>query len=168
MVHPYFSGAGNYRRLSEHCKRDSQDKELRVNRYSTNRESILEIQQRIIQFVTRANWILCGLASIVGFILLPLDVACGILFGGLLVTINFHLLAKTLKKALTPPHLTSHNMILAKYYLRFLVSGFIIFVLIAGHIVHPVGLVIGLSLVVFSIILATICEVKKLIFKEAV
>jgi ABC-type xylose transport system permease subunit len=99
---------------------------------------------------------------------LPLDVAYGILFGGLLVTINFHLLAKTLKNALTPPHLASHNLILAKYYLRFLANGFIIFVLIAGHIVHPVGLVIGLSLVVFSIILATICEVKKLIFKEAV
>ena len=128
----------------------------------------METQQRIIQFVTRANWILCGLVSIAGFILLPLDVACGILSGGLLVTINFHLLAKTLKKALTPPHLASHNMILAKYYLRFLISGFIIFVLIAGHIVHPVGLVIGLSLVVFSIILATLYEVKKLIFKEAV
>jgi len=128
----------------------------------------LEIQQRIIHFVTRANWILCGVVSILGFILWPLDVAYGILFGGLLVTINFHLLAKTLKNALTPPHLASHNLILAKYYLRFLASGFIIFVLIAGHIVHPVGLVIGLSLVVFSIILATICEVKKLIFKEAV
>ena len=128
----------------------------------------MEIQQRIIQFVTRANWVLCGLASIVGFILVPLDVAFGILFGGLLVTINFHLLAKTLKKALTPPHVASHNVILAKYYLRFLASGFIIFVLIAGRIVHPVGLVIGLSLVVFSIILATLCEVKKLIFKEAV
>ena len=128
----------------------------------------MEIQQRIIQFVTRANWILSGIASILGFVFLKSDVALGILFGGLLVTINFHLLAKTLKKALTPPHLASHNMILAKYYLRFLVSGFIIFVLIAGHIVHPVGLVIGLSLVVFSIVLATLCEVKKLIFKEAV
>ena len=128
----------------------------------------MEIQQRIIQFVTRANWILCGVVSILGFMLLPLDVAGGILFGGLLVTINFHMLAKTLKKALKPPHLASHNMILAKYYLRFLASGFIIFVLIAGHIVHPVGLVVGLSLVVFSIIIATLCEVKKLIFKEAV
>jgi ABC-type xylose transport system permease subunit len=128
----------------------------------------LEIQQRIIKFVTCTNWILSGVISSLGFALFPLDFACGIFFGGLLVTINFHLLAKTLKKALTPPHLASHNLVLAKYYLRFLASGFIIFVLIAGHIVHPVGLVIGLSIVVFSIILATIYEVKKLIFKEAV
>ncbi|MGD9079162.1 MAG: ATP synthase subunit I [Desulfobacterales bacterium] len=128
----------------------------------------MDIQQRIINFVTRSNWILFGTASILGFAIFSKNVALGILFGGLLVTINFHLLAKTLKKALTPPHLASHNLVLAKYYLRFLVSGFIIFVLIAGRIVHPVGLVIGLSIVVFSIILATLCEVKKLIFKEAV
>jgi hypothetical protein len=128
----------------------------------------LDIQQRIIKFVTRSNWILFGAATIAGFVIFSRSVALGILFGGLLVTINFHLLAKTLKKALTPPHLASHNLVLAKYYLRFLVSGFIIFLLIAGHIVHPVGLVIGLSIVVFSIILATLCEVKKLIFKEAV
>ena len=128
----------------------------------------MDIQQRIIKFVTRSNWILFGAASILGFVLLSTPVALGIFFGGLLVTVNFHLLAKTLKKALTPPHLASHNVVLAKYYLRFLVSGFIIFLLIAGRIVHPVGLVIGLSIVVFSIILATLCEVKKLILKEAV
>jgi hypothetical protein len=34
--------------------------------------------------------------------------------------------------------------------------------------VHPIGLVLGLSIVVASIMLATLCEVSKLIFKEAV
>ena len=128
----------------------------------------MDIQRRIINFVTRANWILFGAASLAGFAIFARDVALGIVFGGLLVTINFHLLARTLKKALTPPHLASHNVVLAKYYLRFLITGFIIFLLIASHLVHPVGLVIGLSIVVFSIILATICEVKKLLLKEAV
>ena len=128
----------------------------------------MEIQLRIIKFVTRSNWVLFGVTSILGFSLLSSQAGLGIFFGGMLVTINFHLLAKTLKKALTPPHLASHNLVLAKYYLRFLISGFIIFLLIAGHIVHPIGLVIGLSIVVFSIILATACEVKKLFFKEAV
>ena len=128
----------------------------------------MEIQQRILTFVTRANWILFAVASIMGFILMPTDFAGGILCGGLLVTANFHLLARTLKSALTPPHLSSHNVVIAKYFLRFIVSGFIIFVLIAGHFVHPVGLIIGLSVVVFSIILATLREFTKLIFKEAV
>jgi hypothetical protein len=128
----------------------------------------MDIQKRILKFVTRSNWILFLAASILGFILLPVDFAKGVLFGGLLVTVNFHLLAGTLRKALTPPHLSSHNLVIAKYFLRFIVSGFIIFVLIAGKFVNPVGLVIGLSVVVFSIMLATLCEITKLIFKEAV
>jgi hypothetical protein len=128
----------------------------------------VEIQQRILIFVTRTNWILFAAASIIGFLLFPANYARGLFFGGLLVTVNFHLLARTLRTALTPPHLSSHNVVIAKYFLRFIVSGFIIFVLIAGHFVHPVGLIIGLSVVVFSIILATLREFTKLIFKEAV
>ena len=128
----------------------------------------MEIQQRILIFVTRTNWILFAAASIIGFILFPANYARGLFFGGLLVTVNFHLLARTLRTDLTPPHLSSHNVVIAKYFLRFIVSGFIIFVLIAGHFVHPVGLIIGLSVVVFSIILATLREFTKLIFKEAV
>jgi len=128
----------------------------------------MDIQKRILTFVTRSNWILFLAASCLGFMLLPADFAKGVLFGGLLVTVNFHLLAGTLRKALTPPHLSSHNLVIAKYFLRFLGSGFIIFVLIAGNYVNPVGLVIGLSVVVISIMLATLCEITKLIFKEAV
>lgn len=128
----------------------------------------MNIQRRILNFVTRANWVLCGLATLLGFILAPPAFALGVFFGGLLVTVNFHLLARTLKGALVPPYLASHNVVLAKYYLRFMASGFIIIILIATHVVHPVGLVIGLSIVVASIILATACEIKHLIFKEAV
>jgi hypothetical protein len=128
----------------------------------------VEIQKRILTFVTRSNWILFLMISILGFLLLPADFARGMLFGGLLVTLNFHLLAKTLKSALTPPHLSSHNVVIAKYFLRFLGSGFIIFILIAGNFVHPLGLIIGLSVVVLSILLATMREIAKLIFKEAV
>ncbi len=126
----------------------------------------MEIQERILRFVTRSNWILFALSGILGFCLSPPGFARGIVFGGLLVTVNFHLLARTLKKALSPPYLASHNLVLAKYYLRFFISGCIIILLIISQLVNPIGLVIGLSIVVLSIILATIREVTKLIFKE--
>ena len=128
----------------------------------------METQQRILYFITRANWVLFLGASIVGLLTAAPDFARGIFLGGLLVTVNFHLLYRTLKKALTPPHLASHHVILVKYYIRFIASGLIIFVLIAGHFVHPLGLVIGLSVVVTSIILSALRELKKLIFKEAI
>jgi len=127
----------------------------------------LEIQQRILKFVTRTNWILFFLTSILGFIISSTDFALGVVFGGLLVTINFHLLYRTLKKSLQPPHLSSVGSILAKYYIRFVVSGMVIFFLISRHIVNPFGLFVGLSVVVASIMLASMCEFSKLIFKEA-
>jgi len=137
-----------------------------ANRF--NGADAVQIQQRILQFITRANWIILAGATIAGIAVAPPDFPLGILSGGLIVTVNFYLLARTLRRALTPPHLASHNAVIAKYYLRFLASAFVIFLLIAGGVVNPLGLVIGLSVVVISIILATIREVKKIIFKEAV
>ncbi len=128
----------------------------------------MNIQERLLKFVTLCNWILLCITGIGGFILYSPPFARGILFGGLIVTVNFHLLHRTLKKALTPPHLSSHNVVVAKYYLRFAVSGFIIFILIAKHYVNPMGLFIGLSVVVVSIMLATLLEIKKLFLKEVV
>jgi len=129
---------------------------------------VVQVQERILKFVTRANWVLFAGSTVAGVAFTATDFALGIFFGALLVTVNFHLLARTLHRALMPPRPASHNLVLAKYYLRFLVSGFVIFLLIAGRVVHPVGLVIGLSVVVMSILLATMRELKKLIFKEAV
>jgi hypothetical protein len=124
----------------------------------------VEIQRRIVAFVTRANWTILAAATLGALFFTPLRTALGVFSGGVLVTVNFHLLARTLRGALTPPHLASHHTVLAKYYVRFLISGFIIFVLIAGGVVDPLGLVAGLSVVVASIILATMREVTKLIF----
>ena len=128
----------------------------------------MKIQERILKFVTRTNWVLLVVASALGLAFLPMAFAKGILFGGLIVTVNFHLLSRTLKKALTPPHLSSHNVVLAKYYFRFFVSGVILLVLIQGQYVAPLGLFVGLSVVVASIFMATILEVSKLLMKEAV
>jgi hypothetical protein len=129
----------------------------------------LEIQQRVLNFVTRTNWLLFAAVSVGGLLLTTSEMFLGIISGGLIVTVNFHLLSRTLKKSLTPPFIQSHNVILAKYYLRFIVSGVIIFILIAGHFVHPLGLFIGLSVVVASIMTATVREITKLLFcKEAI
>ena len=127
----------------------------------------MDIQKRILRFITYANWIFFAAAFLVGLLVFQRDFALGVLAGGLIVTINFHLLARTLKKSLTPQHLVSHNVIIAKYYVRFIASGVIIFFLISGHYVDPRGLFVGLSVVVASIVVATVRELKNLIFKEA-
>ena len=128
----------------------------------------MNIQQRLLTFVTRSNWVLLVSISLLGLLATSADFARGLIFGGLIVTVNFHLLARTLKKALHPRRLASPNVVLVKYYMRFIISGVIIFFLIRQQVVNPIGLFIGLSVVVVSITLATMVELKKLIFKEAV
>ena len=125
------------------------------------------IQQRVLNCVTRTNWILFFLLTACGFLFFRKAFALGIFFGGLIVTVNFHLLAGTLKKVMTPQALNPQRAAMIKYYIRFIVSGLIIFVLISKHIVEPLGLFIGLSLVVGSILIATMCELKTYISKEA-
>ena len=130
------------------------------------------IHQRMIKFVTAANWFLFVVGSLLGFINTPVKFAMGILTGSLLVTLNFHLLRHTLYKALDATSGKSSRSILGvvliKYYIRFAISGIAIFALIKGNIVDPLGLILGLSVVVVSIMAATTLELTRLIFKEAV
>ncbi len=128
----------------------------------------MSMQDRIFNFVTKANWILLLGSSLLSLALLPFNFTFGIITGGLLVTINFHLLSNTLKKALSPKRLSSTKVVLIKYYIRFLVSGIIIFFLLKGQFVSPVGLILGLSVVVVSIMIATMLELTKYFLKEAV
>lgn len=129
---------------------------------------MMNIEQRIVDFVTKSNWFIFVAGTVLALINLPMDFALGILTGGLIVTLNFHLLARTLKRSLAPGHLTSRNVILTKYYIRFAISGFLIFILISRHVVDPLGLLLGLSVVVVSITLATMCELTKHLLREAV
>ena len=46
----------------------------------------MNIQLRILQFIIRSNWVLLFLAATVGGVIAPLDVALGIVAGGLIVT----------------------------------------------------------------------------------
>jgi hypothetical protein len=124
----------------------------------------VQIERRLLQFITRSNWILLSIVTVAGFIYQPGRFAGGVLAGGLIVTINFHLLYRSLKSSLTPPHVASVRVVLGKYYIRFLLSAVIIYVLIAEHMVDPLGLIIGLSVVVTSIIIATFNEIRKIIF----
>ena len=126
------------------------------------------IEQRLLTFINRSNWFLLTGLTVCGVMLTEVPVALGLICGGLIATVNFHLLHRTLKKAFSASYLPSRGLVMAKYYFRFAVSGLILFILISRHLVDPLALFAGLSVVVASIFLATLSELKKLIFKEAV
>ncbi len=129
--------------------------------------------QKIVDFITTSNWLILFFAGLIGVMATPTEFALGIVLGGLIAVINFHLLKKTLKTAFSTQSVSENGRsvvggTLIKYYIRFGISGLIIYLLISKHIVHPLGLLAGLSVVVASMFLATVLELTRLFFKEAV
>jgi hypothetical protein len=127
----------------------------------------------IVDFITISNWVILLCSGTVGMMMTQTQVACGIIFGGLIAAVNFHLLKKAIKNAFNPKAVSQGKksllgLSLFKYYIRFAISGVLIYLLISRHIVNPLALLAGLSVVVVSMFLATARELTKLFFKEAV
>lgn len=128
--------------------------------------------QKRIDFITRANWLILLISGFTGWVVAPVKIALGITLGGLIVAVNFHLLSRTLKNMFRPEVVLESGRsvvgnVLVKYYIRFAISALIIFLLISKQVVHPLGLLAGLSVVVASIFTIVAIEISKL-FKEAV
>ncbi len=128
---------------------------------------------KVVDFVTITNWLLLLSGGIIGMMMASEKFTLGIILGGLIVAINFHLLKSTLKQMFDPELVLSRGRslvfnIIVKYYIRFAVSAIIIYLLLSKQIVHPLGLVTGLSVVVASIFIAAAFELTRSFFKEAV
>jgi len=75
---------------------------------------------------------------------------------------------RSLQKAFNRERLPSLKSIIARHYFRFMLSAILIFVLISKNMVDPGGLLIGLSVVVVSIKIAALYELKNIFLKEAI
>ena len=121
-----------------------------------------------------ANWLVLGGLVVAGFIWRGREFALGILVGGLVAVINFHLLHQALKgmleQAAGSPEETrgqAKAFFAARQLLRFFALLFVIYLLVGQGWVDIIGLVVGLSTVVLTLILAAVIEVIKLKNKEA-
>ena len=128
--------------------------------------------EKIVNFVTKTNWVLFLGTSLIA-LAMPQKVYLGVFIGGLIVAVNFHLLKQTVVRNICEERVMEKGSslvgnLLVKYYIRFAISGAIIFLLISNHIVHPLGLLAGLSVVVASMFIATVIELTRILFKEAV
>ncbi len=99
--------------------------------------------------------------------------AAGVAIGGVLILLNFKILERIIFKAFSSiDHVHKQKkLILIKYYLRLFGMGIILFILIFWDIVHPLGLVIGLSTVVLSLFIKALKEIYRIILlksKEAI
>ncbi len=121
-----------------------------------------------------ANWVVLSVLVLAGFIWRGQEFALGILVGGLLVVVNFHLLHQALRGMLEPlasnPQEGSSRAkawFAGRQLLRFFALLVIIFLLVSHGWVNIFGLLVGLSTVVLTLMLAALNETIKLKNKEA-
>lgn len=109
------------------------------------------------------NWIILLVLSSVSYFLMENAFTAGIILGGFLIIANFTLLQRTITKAFRPDGVFGANKgaVIGKYYLRLAALGVLIYLLIRQRWVNPVGLAVGLSVVVASIVTLGILRVFK-------
>jgi nitrate reductase NapE component len=122
-----------------------------------------------------ANWLVLAGLAVAGLIWRGQEFALGILVGGLVVVVNFHLLHQALKGMLERAREGSPEesrgrakaFFAARQLLRFFALLVVIFLLVSRGWVDVFGFLVGLSTVVVTLTLAAIYEVIKLKNKEA-
>lgn len=113
--------------------------------------------------IEMGNWIILGISLLLSALFLPYRFATGILAGGIISIANFYWLAKDLKKLFRQfsegvTTKRAKHYILMKFYLRFIVTGVVLYFVITRMPVSVIGLVVGLSIVVISIVLTIVIE----------
>lgn len=92
----------------------------------------------------------------------------GIVIGGLIALASFHMLQRTIRKGFAPERAlkTKKASIIARLFLRLGVMGTLIYIVLSRQWVQPVGLTIGLSIVVISIVILGLVSVRKMFSEE--
>jgi hypothetical protein len=120
-----------------------------------------------------ANWSVLAVLILAGYVWFGREFALGVLVGGLVVVINFHLLHQALRGTLgqlanrPQEGPRAKAWFAARQLLRFFVLLAIIFLLVGQGWVNIFGLLVGLSTVVLTLMLAALYETIKLKNKEA-
>ena len=109
------------------------------------------------------NWVVLLVLASISFFFMSNAFTAGIIVGGLLVITNFHVFQHTIRQGLLSDGQgkAKKGPVIAKYYLRLLAMGLLIYFLLTQKWVHPVGFAIGLSIVVISIAALGIHMIRK-------
>ncbi|MDI6791044.1 MAG: ATP synthase subunit I [Thermodesulfobacteriota bacterium] len=124
---------------------------------------------QLIKKIQASSLVLCLILTIFGVIFVPVNFALGILAGGIIASFNFYWLQTALRKIFDQQVVFGHKAIYyAKYYLRLGIMGIVLYELIVNKMVHPLGLIIGLSVIVINIMVIAFTELWKIVrTKEA-
>jgi len=102
----------------------------------------------------KRGWIIFLILASAGYLFMSRAFTIGIILGGIIIILNFSFLQSTIIKAFknNPVAREKKSLLIVKSFIRlFFLSG-IIFALLKYDLADPIGLVIGLSIIFFSIL----------------
>jgi len=110
---------------------------------------------QLLAEMARRNWIILIVLVLLSLFWQSLPVTMGVLAGGVLVIINYRWLGRSLFKLLGNPHLAAEKGFKRNYLFRLVFIASSIYLLLVRGGVHPLALVVGLSVVVINLIVTT-------------
>ena len=124
---------------------------------------------QIYRDISRRNWIVLLLLSAASYFFMSNSITFGVISGGCIIIANFKFLQSTIRKTFDPeePGKLNKAKLIVKSFFRLSILGVILFLLIKLNLVHPIGLTIGLSTVVISIVSFGITRVWESRMEEA-
>ncbi|MCK4535067.1 MAG: ATP synthase subunit I [Syntrophobacterales bacterium] len=118
---------------------------------------MVDIKKTIMQKnIETGNWVVLGVFLVLSLLFLPGRFTLGVLLGGLISIVNFHWLSRDLRGTFLKHADRAKPFMMAKYYIRFIVTGIVLFFVITRAPADVFGLLLGLSLVVINVILTVI------------
>ena len=119
-------------------------------------------QNRLLRGLWWGNLATFVLLSAGALLLFSAQIALSLVVGGLIALINFRILQSSVRQALMLGRKSPVGSTLLKYYLRFAATALVIFILVRQGLVEPLGLLVGLSVVVITIFVWTLGQAFKL------
>ena len=127
-------------------------------------------RDKTLRRIRTNNWILLLVLGALSSAFMSPFFTIGVILGGLIIIANFSVLERTVR-SLFPDQRAMRGKkisIIIKSYFRLAIMGLIIYILITNGYVDPIGLAVGLSTVVFSILVFGICAAWKTSSREAI
>jgi hypothetical protein len=107
------------------------------------------------------NWIILVLFVAISLLFFSADFTLGILLGGLISVGSFSWRQRDLRVVFRNLTERSRSAIMFRYFIRFFVSAVLIFFIITKTSADVIGMVIGLSIVIISIVLTLLMGLMK-------
>ncbi|MEN6321507.1 MAG: ATP synthase subunit I [Syntrophaceae bacterium] len=107
------------------------------------------------------NWIIMGILLVLSFIFMPYRFTLGMLLGGFISIVNFHWLDRDLRSVFRRLSERASTLVMFKYIIRFTVTAVVLYLIITSDIVDIVGLLIGLSTVIITMVFTAVAAFSK-------